>query len=98
MDSFFKQVYNIVGNIPTGKVASYGQIAWLLGRPHGARTVGWAMHQCPDYLPWHRVIRSDGGLSGNESKELQRVILESEGIVFLPDGRVDMSVCQWDPE
>lgn len=93
--SFFTQVHEIVGRIPRGKVATYGQIAFLLASPRGARAVGWAMRQCPGELPWHRVIRSDGTLASIGPWELQRMLLEAEGIPFLPDGRVDIAVCQF---
>ena len=53
---FFDEVYRIVARIPHGKVASYGQIARLLGRPGAARQVGWAMRHCPGGLPWQRVV------------------------------------------
>lgn len=95
--SFFAQVYEIVGRIPEGKVASYGQIACMIGSPSNARIVGWAMRKCPSGLPWHRVIRSDGSLANKEFHELQRVMLESEGIPFLPDGTIAMKSYQWNP-
>lgn len=60
MASFFHQVHALVSHIPSGKVASYGQIAGMLGDPRRARTVGWAMHGCQEGLPWHRVVKADG--------------------------------------
>ena len=95
MNPFFKQVYGIVEQIPYGKVISYGEIAKILGRPRGAREVGRAMRYCPDGLPWQRVIMSDGTITGGSFAEIRRSILESEGIPFLPNGRVDMSACHW---
>ncbi|MCL2580590.1 MAG: methylated-DNA--[protein]-cysteine S-methyltransferase [Oscillospiraceae bacterium] len=92
---FFKQVYAVVGQIPFGKVASYGQIARVLGSPRGARMVGWAMRHCPDNLPWQRVVMADGSITGGEFASLRRDFLLSEGVEFLPDGRVDMAACQW---
>jgi len=97
MNTFFASVYELVGCIPYGTVASYGQIAFLLGDPHQARTVGWAMSQCPDELPWHRVVRSDGSIAEREHDALQRVLLEAEGIRFLRSGRIDMQQYQWKP-
>lgn len=94
---FFKEVYSIVEQIPCGKVVSYGQIAWMLGKPKSARQVGWAMRRCPGGLPWQRVVRNDGGIAGGSFAELRRTLLESEGIPFLPDGRVDMEKCRWIP-
>ena len=95
MESFYQAVYRIVRQIPEGKVASYGQIAGLLGNPSMARQVGWAMRRCPDELPWQRVVRSDGSIAGGEYARLRRDMLAAEGIGFLPDGRVDMEQYQW---
>ena len=97
-DSLFLRVYEIVARIPEGRVASYGQIALMLGHPRGARQVGWAMRRCPDGLPWQRVVRSDGAIAGGGYSEMRRALLESEGVPFLPDGRVDMNACRWDGE
>ena len=95
MNLFFKQVYDIVERIPYGKVISYGEIARLLGRPRAAREVGWAMRNCPDDLPWQRVVMADGSVTGGVYAEIRRGLLESEDVTFLPDGRVDMSICRW---
>ena len=94
--SFFEQVYEIVSKIPKGRVVSYGQIAHMLGSPHAARTVGWALSACPENLPWQRVVMADGSVTGGEFSELRRVLLLEEGITFLANGRVDMDVNQWD--
>ena len=96
MYSFFESVYQVIAQIPYAKVASYGQIACLLGNPQQARTVGWALKRCPDGLPWHRVVKADGSLAAGEYVELQQAILSSEGVSLLPDGKVDMTVFQWD--
>lgn len=96
--AFFAGVYRLVGRIPPGKVATYGQIALLLGRPHAARQVGWAMRRCPDALPWQRVVRADGSIAGGGHAELRRARLKAEGVPFLPDGRVDMERCLWGGE
>jgi methylated-DNA-protein-cysteine methyltransferase-like protein len=95
VNPFFEQVYGVVAQIPHGKVVSYGQIAKLLGNPRGARIVGWAMRNCPEGLPWHRVVMADGSVTGGVYAALRREKLESEGIPFLPDGRVDMNLCRW---
>jgi methylated-DNA-protein-cysteine methyltransferase-like protein len=95
MNSFYKQVYDIVEQIPYGKVISYGQIARLLGRSRAAREVGWAMRLCPEHLPWQRVVMADGSVTGGEYAKMRKAILEEEGINFLSDGRVDMSACNW---
>jgi len=90
MNSFFKQVYAVVEQIPYGKVVSYGQIARILGRPRAARQVGWAMRCCPDHLPWQRVVMADGSITGGIYADTRKALLESEGVTLLPDGRVDM--------
>ena len=94
--SFFDQVYGIVAKIPYGRVISYWQIARMLGNPRAARTVGWALSSCPDDLPWQRVVKADGTIADGAFSELRRVMLIEEGVPFLPGGRVDMSVCEWD--
>ncbi len=95
---FFRAVYEIVAQVPRGRVVSYGQIARLLGSPRAARQVGWAMRQCPDTLPWQRVVMGDGSIAGGGWADLRRALLEDEGVPFLPDGRVDMAKCHWLPE
>lgn len=95
MNPFFEQVYAVVEQIPYGKVISYGQIARLLGRPRAAREVGWAMRCCPERLPWQRVVMADGSVAGGMFSDTRKAALESEGVPFLPDGRVDMSSCRW---
>lgn len=96
MNSFFQQVYSVVEQIPGGKVVSYGQIALILGRPRAAREVGWAMRHCPEHLPWQRVVMADGSITGGMYAEIRKALLEAEGVTFLPDSRVDMSICRWD--
>jgi len=94
MKTFSAQVYDIVESIPHGMVVSYGQIAQALGRPRAAREVGWAMRNCPDHLPWQRVVMADGTITGGEYAELRRALLLAEGVPFLPDGRVDIDNCR----
>ena len=95
MNPFFERVYGIVEKIPYGKTISYGEIARLLGQPRAARVVGWAMRCCPGHLPWQRVIMSDGSVTGGEFADTRRALLESEGVPFLPDGRVDTAASRW---
>ena len=95
MNSFFKQVYAVVEQIPAGKVVSYSQIARMLGQPRAARQVGWAMRRCPEHLPWQRVVKADGSIAGGMYADIRRAILESENVTFLSDGRVDMVSCRW---
>lgn len=101
MGAFNDAVYDIVQQIPPGKVASYGQIARLVGRPRNARFVGFALHANPrpGVIPCHRVVFKDGSLCpgfafGGEGE--QRRLLTDEGVTFLADGRVDMDSCSWE--
>ncbi|MDR0357743.1 MAG: MGMT family protein [Clostridiales Family XIII bacterium] len=95
-DSFFREAYRIVANIPYGRVISYGRIAAMLGNPRAARQVGWAMRACPDELPWHRVVMKDGTVTGGAFAALRRRMLEDEDVGFLSDGRVDMDAYEWE--
>jgi len=94
MNFFYEQVYAIVEKIPCGKVVSYGQIAWMLGRPRSAREVGRAMRCCPEHLPWQRVVMANGAIAGGMSADMRRTMLRAEGVIFLSDGRVDMELCR----
>ena len=98
MNRFYEQVYAIVGQIPRCNVVSYGQIARIIGNPRASREVGRAMRHCPDNLPWQRVVMADGAITGGGYAEIRKAALESEGIVFLPDGRVDMDRHKWNEE
>lgn len=99
-NSFFEQVYRVVRRIPPGQVATYGQIARILGAPRAARTVGWALHDVPSGsdVPWQRVVNSRGAIS-LESRGMggavQRALLEEEGVRFDPDGRIDLAAYGW---
>jgi methylated-DNA-protein-cysteine methyltransferase-like protein len=94
--TFAEQVYEVVAEIPFGKVISYGEIAGMLGRPRAAREVGWAMSNCPDSLPWQRVVMKDGSVTGGEWSEIRRALLREEGVTFLRDGKVDMDAHRWE--
>ena len=83
---------------------TYGQIARLLDDRYSPRLVGWAMHATPQdgrEIPWHRVINSRGATSTGKiilhEPDLQRLLLESEGVVFAENGRCDLGVYQWSP-
>jgi methylated-DNA-protein-cysteine methyltransferase-like protein len=99
MTGFFEQVYQLVALIPPGRVATYGQIAALLGKPKAGRLVGWAMHTAPSHrnLPCHRVVKRTGALApeGVFAPELQRAMLEAEGVCFTFDGRIDLDQHLW---
>jgi len=93
-------VYALAARIPAGRVATYGQLAALTGRPRAGRIVGQLMARAPEGLPCHRVLYGDGSLCRGGvfgSPELQRRLLEAEGVVFLPDGRVDLRACLFSP-
>ncbi|WP_455136231.1 MGMT family protein [Thermophilibacter sp.] len=101
-ESFFARAHDVVRQIPAGRVASYGQVARLMGEPRKARFVGFAMHASPGMaggVPCHRVVFADGRLApgfafGGPGE--QRRLLEGEGVGFLPDGRVDMERFDWE--
>jgi methylated-DNA-protein-cysteine methyltransferase related protein len=99
---FFDSVYALVRRVPRGKVATYGQIARMLGAPRSARVVGWAMHGNPYgvRVPWQRVVQRGGSLSPSvcpADPGRQRRLLEREGVTFLLSGRIDMARHQWFP-
>jgi methylated-DNA-protein-cysteine methyltransferase-like protein len=100
--SAWEEVFHIVARIPYGRVMNYGQIARLLHQPLSARAVGWAMHQCPPGLPWHRVVNASGGCStdkvGNHPVGLQRAMLEAEGVRFRTNSTLDMEDYRWWPD
>ncbi len=93
-------IYSLVRQIPAGKVATYGQIAALVGT--GPRQVGYAMAALPDPdVPWHRVINSQGKVSprrGGDGENIQRVVLEAEGVKFSIAGRVNLKQVLWEPD
>jgi len=98
--STYSRIYAVVKRIPRGRVATYGQVATLAGLDGHARQVGYALHNLPDQIdvPWHRVINGKGEISprsAGDSHELQRMLLEEEGVEFSVDGRVAMKRYQW---
>ncbi len=106
--AYYEQVWDLVRQIPVGKVSTYGRIAAYLSPPEGmterayrvrgARLVGGAMAGCPADVPWQRVINSQGRVSlrkGGGGEE-QRFLLESEGVIFDDKERVDLSVFAWE--
>lgn len=106
MAEFSEQVFAQVRRIPRGKVATYGQIARLMGRPRSARYVGYALRANPApgtdpaSIPCHRVVFKDGGLCRGFAfggPEVQRAMLEDEGVSFADADHIDMAACQWDP-
>ena len=102
-DNFFERVYEIVRQIPEGKVTSYGAIAKALGAARSARMVGWAMnasHNLED-VPAHRVVNRIGILSGKhhfEGTNLMQQLLENEGIQVVDNQIIDFENHFWEPE
>ncbi|MDL2316365.1 methylated-DNA--[protein]-cysteine S-methyltransferase [Desulfovibrio sp. OttesenSCG-928-A18] len=99
---FFARVYELVARIPPGKVMTYGQIARVLESPYSAKLVGFAMSAAPEErgLPCHRVLNRLGEMApglifGGERK--QRQLLRSEGVPFLDNGRVDLTLALFEP-
>ncbi len=90
------EILSVVEEIPEGKVASYGQIAKLIGRDKNARLVGKVLSQAEYYgdYPCHRVV-NHAGRTAPHFRE-QRELLREEGVVFKDNGCVDMKKCQWD--
>lgn len=96
--AFYREVHDIVGHIPAGKVLTYGAIAHLAGYPLYARAVGRALRATPSELnlPCHRVVNHAGGVAPGWPE--QRELLLAEGVSFARNGRVDMKRHLWDFE
>ncbi len=90
------EILSVVDEIPEGKVASYGQIARLIGREKNARMVGKVLSQSAYYgdYPCHRVVNHAGRLAPHFPE--QRDLLLDEGVIFKNRNYVDMKKCQWD--
>ena len=100
MSSTFDLIYDIVRQIPRGKVATYGQIAAMAGNPRLSRVVGYALHVNPDPegIPCFRVVNREGRVSpafafGGENMQIR--LLEEEGVVFKSEGYVDLEKHLW---
>lgn len=96
----FKKIYDVVCQIPKGRVATYGQVAFLAGNPRWARVVGYALHNnpAPGIIPCHRVVNREGKVADSFAfggGDIQRQMLESEGIVFESDGHIDLEIYGW---
>ncbi len=104
-EAYYAQVWDLVRQIPYGKVATYGQIAKMLPPPQsvefeayrafGPRWVGGAMANCPDDVPWQRVINSKGEISKRPGAQKQNELLLEEGVVFDEKGRIDLKKFGW---
>lgn len=99
---FFRQVYDLVKQVPYGRVTSYGAIARYLGTTRGARMVGWAMNNVPDReeVPAHRVVNRVGILTGKHhfgGSTLMQQLLENEGLLIVDNQIQDFEKYFWDP-
>ncbi|MEK2647049.1 MGMT family protein [Bdellovibrio sp. BCCA] len=97
---FSKKVISFIKKIPKGKVATYGQIAKLAGKPQGSRGVAWILHSCSEShdLPWQRVLNSKGKISfppSTSSYVKQKRLLVKEGIEFGEQDQIDLKKFQW---
>ena len=98
MKNTFEKIYDTVRKIPFGKVATYGQIARMVGNPRLSRVVGYAMHSAPEDVPCQRVVNRFGGMADAFEpfgKETHRMLLEIEGVEFKADGCVDLEKYLW---
>ncbi|MDD3686628.1 MAG: MGMT family protein [Bacteroidales bacterium] len=102
-ESFFEKVYDVVRQIPYGKVTSYGAIANAIGSPQASRMVGWAMnnaHGISPYVPAHRVVNRNGLLTGKMhfgGSDVMADLLKSEGICVENDKIINFNEVFWDP-
>jgi methylated-DNA-protein-cysteine methyltransferase related protein len=98
--AYYDDVYETVKRIPAGKVSTYGRIAAMTAVPRGARGVGWALAglspERAQEVPWWRVINAAGRISNAYNAELQRELLEAEGVVFNDHGYVNLNRFLWD--
>ncbi|AFY28555.1 MGMT family protein [Cyanobium gracile] len=101
--SFDHRVYAMVAHIPSGQLATYGQVAELIGAWGCARQVGWALRRLPlpSPVPWHRVVNAQGRIAMSPGREgsdwMQRELLLAEGIAVAPDGRLPLAQHRWHP-
>ena len=97
-NKLFARIYEVVKQVPRGKVASYGQMAQIVGAGCDARMVGYAMASTPEGsdVPWQRIVNREGKISlPGKGGEIQRMRLEAEGITFDARGRIDMQRFGW---
>lgn len=102
-ETFYEQVYAFVERVPPGLVVTYGQVALELGSPGAARAVGYALYFQPIErgVPWWRVINVRGAISfkgRGPAADMQRKLLEEEGVIFDGSGRADLQRFRWWPD
>ncbi|MBR3933475.1 MAG: MGMT family protein [Clostridia bacterium] len=98
----FEKIYEVVCRIPVGKVATYGQVALLAGNPNWSRVVGYALHKNPAFgvIPCHRVVNREGKTAESFAfggGDIQRQMLEADGVIFECDGHIDLNKYIWKP-
>ena len=102
VDADFKQrVYDLVAQIPEGRVMTYGQIAAFCGAAWAAWEVGQIAHTGPEGLPWQRVVNKQGGLAAgwpNGGRMAHRLRLEAEGVNVSDDFKIDIATLLWNPD
>ena len=99
--AFRERVYVLVGQIPSGKLMTYGQIAAMCGAAWAAWEVGQIAHTGPTELPWHRVVNKQGGLAAGwpgGGREAHAVLLRAEGVKVSAEYMVDIGALQWRPD
>jgi len=102
-EGFFDLVYEVTRLVPYGRITSYGAIARYLGTGRAARMVGWALnssHNCPDFIPAHRVVNRNGLLTGKHhfgNSSTMKQLLENEGFTVEDDCVLDFREKFWDP-
>lgn len=102
MTGDYERIYRAVRRIPRGRVAAYGLIAQLAGLPGQPRRVGYALSALDEghNVPWHRVVNAKGEISARSLpryEQVQRQLLEAEGVVFDDRGRIDLGRFGWKP-
>ena len=100
MKDYYERVYEVVAEIPEGRVTTYGAIARRLGIASGARMVGYALNNAFDKpIPAHRVVNRNGELTGRAHfpDDTMRERLQQEDITFIDEYQVDMEIHFWNP-
>jgi len=99
-EAFKNRVYDLVAQIPTGRVMTYGQIAALCGAAWAAWEVGQIAHTGPSDLPWQRVVNKQGSLAAgwpNGGRAAHAAVLQAEGVEVSEEGTVDINKLLWNP-
>jgi len=101
MNSITNRIVEAIRRIPPGRVATYGQIALIAGNPRASRLVVWVLHTASEKenLPWHRVVNRNGKISLKRGSgyDLQKRLLQEEGITFDTDDTIDFNRFLWEP-